>query len=538
MTLPHADWIVPDWPAPATVRALVTTRAGGVSRGSHASLNLGAGTGDDPAAVAHNRERLRRHLPADPVWLRQVHGIDVIDATAARAASPPSADAAVTRVRHVVCAVLTADCVPVLLASRGGDVVAIAHAGWRGMAAGVIEATVARMGVPAGELIAWLGPAIGPRVYEVGLGGPRRVRPALARGCRRVRSKRERQVPGGPSRACARAALTRGLGRDLGRQSLHLSAIASGSSRTGATRRAVVSRASSGAIDRHLMGTLGYIAAASLIGGLLSIVCAALISFTVRAQWVTVLVSFAIGALLGAAFLEVLPHAFGNAEDLRAVSATVLAGILAFFVLEKLVLWRHFHGDECEGHDHHTDGSDHGRSGADDPRRRQLPQFRRRRADRRRFLESIPLGVVAAIAIIAHEIPQEVGRLPDPAPLRLQQGARVRAEPAVQPRNGGRRRGAATSRCRRLRAGSTPLLALAGASMIYVAVADLIPSLHKRPELRATVAAGAHLSGLAWPPSGWSGDSPTRVEGAAGGRGERGRRRPKTYRKIASGPTP
>ena len=169
MTLPHADWIVPDWPAPATVRALVTTRAGGVSRGSHASLNLGAGTGDDPAAVAHNRERLRRHLPADPVWLRQVHGIDVIDATAARAASPPSADAAVTRVRHVVCAVLTADCVPVLLASRGGDVVAIAHAGWRGMAAGVIEATVARMGVPAGELIAWLGPAIGPRVYEVGL---------------------------------------------------------------------------------------------------------------------------------------------------------------------------------------------------------------------------------------------------------------------------------------------------------------------------------------------------------------------------------
>lgn len=166
MTAPLPDWIVPDWPAPQRVRALVTVRTGGASRGPYASFNLGAHVGDDPAAVERNRERLRAALPADPVWLQQVHGTDVVDA----ATAPPlaRADAAVARTRHVVCAVLTADCVPVLLADRGSDAVAIAHAGWRGLAAGVIEAAVARMGVPAAGLIAWLGPAIGPRSYEVG----------------------------------------------------------------------------------------------------------------------------------------------------------------------------------------------------------------------------------------------------------------------------------------------------------------------------------------------------------------------------------
>ncbi len=166
MTAPQPDWIVPDWPAPKRVRALVTTRAGGASRGPYASFNLGAHVGDDPAAVARNRERLRASLPADPVWLQQVHGTEVVDA----ATAPPlaRADAAVARTRHAVCAVLTADCVPVLLASRGGEAVAIAHAGWRGLAAGVIEAAVARMDVPPASVIAWLGPAIGPRAYEVG----------------------------------------------------------------------------------------------------------------------------------------------------------------------------------------------------------------------------------------------------------------------------------------------------------------------------------------------------------------------------------
>lgn len=164
MTAPHPDWIVPDWPAPRNVRALVTTRAGGGSRGAYASFNLGTHVGDDRAAVERNRARLRASLPAEPVWLEQVHGTAVVDAASAPALA--RADAAVARTRHVVCAVLTADCVPVLLA--GGEAVAIAHAGWRGLAAGVIEATVARMGVPASGIVAWLGPAIGPRAYEVG----------------------------------------------------------------------------------------------------------------------------------------------------------------------------------------------------------------------------------------------------------------------------------------------------------------------------------------------------------------------------------
>jgi hypothetical protein len=137
-----------------------------VSRGPFATFNLGTRVGDDPAAVEHNREILRSRLPADPVWLQQVHGADVVDAGSAGAL--PRADAAVARTRHCVCAVLTADCVPVLLADRGGAAVGIAHAGWRGLASGVIEATLARMAVPAQDVIAWLGPGIGPRAYEVG----------------------------------------------------------------------------------------------------------------------------------------------------------------------------------------------------------------------------------------------------------------------------------------------------------------------------------------------------------------------------------
>jgi len=166
VTAPHADWIVPDWPAPQRVRALVTTRAGGVSRGPYASFNLGVHVGDDAAAVERNRERLRSSLPAEPAWLQQVHGTEVVDAASAPAFA--RADAAVARARHVVCAVLTADCVPVLLADRDGKAVAAAHAGWRGLVTGVIEAAVARMSVPRANVIAWLGPAIGPRAYEVG----------------------------------------------------------------------------------------------------------------------------------------------------------------------------------------------------------------------------------------------------------------------------------------------------------------------------------------------------------------------------------
>jgi hypothetical protein len=142
------ELIVPDWPAPASVRALVTTRAFGDLK-------------DETS-----RRKLRARLPADPCWLRQVHGIEVIDA--ARSAGPVEADASFARRRNVVCAVMVADCMPVLIADERGEAVGIAHAGWRGLAAGVIEATVAAMGVPAQRLLVWLGPAIGPKAYEIG----------------------------------------------------------------------------------------------------------------------------------------------------------------------------------------------------------------------------------------------------------------------------------------------------------------------------------------------------------------------------------
>ena len=159
-------WIVPEWPAPPGVGALSTTREGGVSGGCWRSLNLGDHVGDDPASVAANRARLRAELPAEPVWLRQVHGTRCV--VADEVAAGTEADAAITRRRGVVCAVLTADCLPVLLCDDAGSVVGVAHAGWRGLAAGVIESTVGAMQVPGERLMAWLGPAIGPRAFEVG----------------------------------------------------------------------------------------------------------------------------------------------------------------------------------------------------------------------------------------------------------------------------------------------------------------------------------------------------------------------------------
>ena len=159
-------WIVPDWPAPANVRALVTTRAGGVSAGGYASLNLAAHVGDDPAAVAENRRRLRAQLPAEPHWLTQVHGVGVVEVLAATTGA--EADAAFAREKGAVCAVLTADCLPVLLCDSAGTIVAAAHAGWRGLAGGVLEAAVLAMATPASRLIAYLGPAIGPQSFEVG----------------------------------------------------------------------------------------------------------------------------------------------------------------------------------------------------------------------------------------------------------------------------------------------------------------------------------------------------------------------------------
>ncbi|POA97708.1 peptidoglycan editing factor PgeF [Chromobacterium sinusclupearum] len=165
--MPAKDWIEADWPVPPKVRTLVTTRAGGVSQGPYASLNLGAHVGDAPEAVTANRALLRDELPAEPAWLNQVHGVAVADAASA-GAIPPDADASFARAPGAVCVVMTADCLPVLLCEEQGQAVAAAHAGWRGLCDGVIEATVAAMGLPPTRLMAWLGPAIGPDAFEVG----------------------------------------------------------------------------------------------------------------------------------------------------------------------------------------------------------------------------------------------------------------------------------------------------------------------------------------------------------------------------------
>jgi len=166
MLEPPRDWIVPDWPAPANVRTLITTRSGGVSTGPFASMNLGQLDDDDMQSVRTNRASLRDLLPAEPNWLLQVHGARVVDAD--RLHQPVEADAAVARNPGSVCTVMVADCLPVLLTDRTGSGVAAAHAGWRGMAAGVLENTVRAMGTAPDELLAYLGPAIGPSAFEVG----------------------------------------------------------------------------------------------------------------------------------------------------------------------------------------------------------------------------------------------------------------------------------------------------------------------------------------------------------------------------------
>ena len=162
---PLSDWLLPDWPAPSRVCACVTTRAGGTSPAPFDSLNLGDHVEDAPAAVAANRARLVERLGCRPAWLKQVHSPDVV---AADPALVPVADASWTATPGVACAVLTADCLPALFCDRAGSRVAAAHAGWRGLAGGVLENTVAAMGVDPGELLVWLGPAIGPQSFEVG----------------------------------------------------------------------------------------------------------------------------------------------------------------------------------------------------------------------------------------------------------------------------------------------------------------------------------------------------------------------------------
>ena len=160
------DFIIPNWPVPANVVALQTTRLGGVSGAPYASLNLGAHVNDDPIAVAKNRQLLSPYLPNEPVWVNQVHGIEVIDV--AQSACLQNADASFTTKPNVVCVTMTADCLPVLLCDKAGTVVAAVHAGWRGLCDGVIEAAVNKLPVEHSEILAWLGPAIGPNAFEVG----------------------------------------------------------------------------------------------------------------------------------------------------------------------------------------------------------------------------------------------------------------------------------------------------------------------------------------------------------------------------------
>jgi YfiH family protein len=161
----HLPLIVPDWPAPRRVRAFVTTRLGGVSSAPWHSFNPSKNSGDDPLAVAENRRRLRAELPAEPFWLKQVHGVQCV----AAGGDENEADASFTSQPGVVCTVLTADCLPVLMCDRAGTVVGAAHAGWRGLLGGVIEATAAQLNAACSdELMAWFGPAIGPQAFEVG----------------------------------------------------------------------------------------------------------------------------------------------------------------------------------------------------------------------------------------------------------------------------------------------------------------------------------------------------------------------------------
>lgn len=160
-----ADWLIPDWPAPQNVRACVTTRSRGDSIEPFASFNLGEHVGDVPEQVQRNRQYVADTLQCQPTWLDQVHGVCVV---AADATQIYTADASVTQQMGLACCIMSADCLPVLFTDQAGSCVAAAHAGWRSLAGGVLENTVASMQVPAQQIMAWLGPAIGPAVFEVG----------------------------------------------------------------------------------------------------------------------------------------------------------------------------------------------------------------------------------------------------------------------------------------------------------------------------------------------------------------------------------
>jgi zinc and cadmium transporter len=234
------------------------------------------------------------------------------------------------------------------------------------------------------------------------------------------------------------------------------------------------------------MSILGWIITTSVAGGLLSVAAAAVFALRARSAHVPVLISYAVGALLGAVFLDIMPHAFSMSGNPEQTAATILAGILLFFVLEKLVLWRHCHEEQCEAHEAQPAQHDHGRSGLMVMVGDTFHNFVDGILIAAAFLADIKLGVVTAVAIVAHEIPQEVGDFL----VLLHSGYSKRAALLFN----------AASSLAMLVGGviayfalqtmqnSIPtLLALAAASMLYVAVADLIPGLHRRPEIQASL---------------------------------------------------
>jgi zinc and cadmium transporter len=230
--------------------------------------------------------------------------------------------------------------------------------------------------------------------------------------------------------------------------------------------------------------TLAWIVATSIAGGALSVGCAAIFALTLRAAWVPMLVSLAIGALLGAAFLEVIPHAF-EVADPHKVSLTILGGIFLFFILEKLMLWRHSHTEQGAGRAWHGETHDHGRTGLMIVVGDAVHNFVDGLLIAAAFLQSIQLGIITALAIVAHEIPQEVGDFL----ILLHSGySRARALAMNLLSSAATLVGGVLGyfTLRAVEEWVPLLLGVVAASMIYVAVADLIPGLHKRPELRAT----------------------------------------------------
>jgi zinc and cadmium transporter len=238
------------------------------------------------------------------------------------------------------------------------------------------------------------------------------------------------------------------------------------------------------------MSVFSWILVSSLFGGVLSVTAAAVVALNARTAWIPMLISYAIGALLGAVFLEILPHAFELSSSMDDMAVTVLFGILLFFVLEKLVLWRHCHGDECEAHaapvHDHAHNHDHGRSGMMIMIGDTFHNFVDGILIAAAFMTDFKLGAVTALAIIAHEIPQEVGDFL----ILLHSGYTKRQAfifnllSSLATLVGGV---IAYLALQTVQEWIPTILGLAAASMIYVAVADLIPGLHKRPELRATV---------------------------------------------------